>query len=135
MNPSFFFKVNDWPCNAALSVLCIRERSIRIPEVTSIEFTPTIWSRAVELNHCQPIRNFAKWMSPRCSKHVPGGPTCNSKYLHIATKAETTDTNVAISRRPNCVFYPPSAYSCKRWTQKTLREDLMKARRATKSIR
>ena len=129
------FSVNDWPCQAELPVVCVRERLVRIPIVTSIEFNPENWSRAVALGHCQPIRNKQKWMNPRCGKHVPGSSTCNTKYLHLVFKEETNKKTMAVSPSPNCIFFPPSAYSCKRWTQQTLREDLLKARQATQKTR
>lgn len=124
--------VNDWPCKKLLPVLCIRERVLHTGIIAKVDFSPETWSRAVKLGHCAPIRNLAKWMHIRHKKHVPGDDNCNQKYLHITIEKKQSNKKTTKPSRqaPNCIFYPPSSYECQRWTLKTLREDLIKARRA-----
>ena len=123
--------VNDWPCTNLLPVLCVRERVLHTDVISKSEFTPETWARAVILGHCAPIQNLGKWMHVQHKKHVPGDVKCNQKYLHITLQRKQSNKKATKQRAgaPNCVFYPPSAYSCQRWTLKTLREDLVKARR------
>ena len=128
--------VNDWLCSKKLSVVCVRERTLHIASVDRIKFTPENWSRAVELGHCQPSKNLTYWMDSRRAKHVPGSKACSDRYIDIDfTPKAKTKGSIRHDSIPNCSFFPPSAYSCRRWNQKTLRKDLIQARKLSQRSR